>query len=103
MAARFEADVMRQAIPIAGASRSFGAIAVCGVCPSGHRVFASIPGRAAHRGDPANALEPFAHDQGLQQTPIKLDVTFEASMDSAAPQVLNQAGGLADLLQPANH
>ena len=94
---------MSQIVLITGASSGFGAMAARALARAGHRVFASMRDLSAHGGRPVNELEQLARDEGLQLTPIELDVTSDASVERAVQQVLAQAGGIDVLVHNAGH
>ena len=94
---------MSQIILITGASSGLGAMAARALARAGHRVFASMCDLAAHDGQPAKALEQLARDEGLQLTPIELDVTSDASVERAVQQILSHASGIDVLVHNAGH
>jgi NAD(P)-dependent dehydrogenase (short-subunit alcohol dehydrogenase family) len=58
---------------------------------------------AAHDGQPAKALAQLACDEGLQLTPVELDVTSDTSVERAVELVLSQAGGIDVPVHNAGH
>ena len=94
---------MSQIILITGASSGFGAMAARALARAGHRVFASMRDLSAHGGRPVNELEQLARDEGLQLTPIELDVTSDASIERAVQRVLAQTNRIDVLVHNAGH
>jgi len=94
---------MQQTILITGASSGFGAMAARALARAGHHVYATMRDLAAHKGEPAAAMEQLARDEGLALRPLALDVTSEVSTEAAVAQVLAEAGRLDVLVHNAGH
>src|SRR5579863_4033820 len=77
---------------ITGASTGFGRTGAGILARRGHAVFATMRDPGGRNAPHREALEALAGREGLSLQVLELDVTDEASVDSAVRRILNRAG-----------
>ncbi len=91
----------RSRVLVTGASSGFGRKIACALATAGHHVFAGVR-EPAGRGALARAdLEAWAADAGVALEVIALDVTSEASIDTAVEAITTSVGGVDILVNNA--
>jgi len=86
--------VNHQTLLITGASGGFGRGAAEALARRGHRVYATMRSVDGRNREPADALRQLADRDGLDLTPVDLDVTDTASVEAAVEGVVAEAGRL---------
>jgi len=94
---------MKQTILVTGASSGFGAMTARALARGGHRVYASMRDPAARGGVAAAEMTHLADDEALDLHVVALDVTSEASIQSAIDRIIAEAGRLDVLIHNAGH
>lgn len=79
-------------IVITGCSTGFGREASERFAAKGHRVFATMRNLDGKNAEPAGELRSLAADRGWDLHVVELDVTDDASVESAAATVLEEGG-----------
>lgn len=94
---------MPKTILITGASSGFGALTARALADGGHTVYASMRDIAGRNRQAADDARAYADEHGVDLRPVELDVSDQASVDSAVAEVLEQSGRLDVVVHNAGH
>lgn len=83
---------MPRTIVITGCSTGFGYLAALRFARQGDRVYATMRGVDGKNREPATSLRSAASDEGIDIRVIEMDVSTDASVNSAAEVVLAESG-----------
>ncbi|MFJ4434747.1 SDR family oxidoreductase [Streptomyces sp. NPDC088923] len=95
--------MVNNTVLITGASSGFGAMTARALADAGHTVYAGMR-NVDDRNRPAAAdARDYAATHSVALKPVEMDVTDQASVDSAIATVLAEAGGIDVLIHNAGH
>lgn len=83
---------MPRTIVITGCSTGFGYLAALRFARQGDRVYATMRGVDGKNQHPAGALRSAAAEEGIDLRVLEMDVTSDASVNTAAETVLSESG-----------
>ena len=92
---------MESVVLITGCSTGFGRVIAETLARKKHRVFAGMRNIQGRNAANASGLEALAARESLPLSPIELDVTGDASVESAVAEVIRQAGRIDVLVNNA--
>lgn len=88
---------------ITGASSGFGALTARALAEQGHTVFAGMRDLAGRNASAAADLASFTQEHRVAATAVELDVTDQATTDTAVAEVIDVAGHLDVIIHNAGH
>lgn len=94
---------MKQVILITGASSGFGLLTARALAEAGHTVYASMRDLAGTNAGRSQEVLAEAKERGIDLRTVELDVTSEASAESAISTVMARDGRLDVLIHNAGH
>lgn len=94
---------MKQVILITGASSGFGLLTARALAEAGHTVYASMRDLAGANAGRSQEVLAEAKERGIDLRTVELDVTSEASAESAISTVMARDGRLDVLIHNAGH
>jgi NAD(P)-dependent dehydrogenase (short-subunit alcohol dehydrogenase family) len=94
---------MKQVILITGASSGFGLLTARALADAGHTVYASMRDIAGRNAPQAEAVLKEAKERNVDLRVVELDVTSDASAESAIQDILKRDGRLDVLVHNAGH
>jgi NADP-dependent 3-hydroxy acid dehydrogenase YdfG len=94
---------MHKTIVVSGASSGFGAMTVRGLANAGHTVYAGIRDTRGRNQKPVSDLEEYATSNGADLRAVEMDVSNQASVDSAIEQILAEDSRLDVVVHNAGH
>lgn len=92
---------MDQVILITGCSTGFGYVSAKALAEKGHTVYASMRDIKGKNSQPANELDKWASEEGLNLSSIELDVTDEHSINNAIQVILTKESRIDVLVNNA--
>jgi len=90
-------------ILVTGASSGFGALTVRALADAKHVVYAGMRDITDRNSEAAAAASAYADEHGVVLRPVEMDVSAQASVDSAVSAVLEEAGRLDVVIHNAGH
>jgi NAD(P)-dependent dehydrogenase (short-subunit alcohol dehydrogenase family) len=94
---------MPKIILISGASSGFGALTARLLADAGHTVYAGMRDVTGRNAEAAKAAADYSAEHGVDLHPVELDVSSEASSESAVATVLSEREHLDVLVHNAGH
>lgn len=94
---------MKSIIVVTGASSGFGLMAAQALAKAGHTVYASMRETTGRNAPQAQGARQFAKDNGVDLRPIELDVSSQASADTAIEKIVAEHGRLDVVVHNAGH
>ena len=94
---------MKNIIVVTGASSGFGLMAAQALAKAGHTVYASMREATGRNAPQAEDVRKFAKDHGVDLRPIELDVSSQASADTAIEKIVAANGRLDVVVHNAGH
>lgn len=94
---------MKNIIVVTGASSGFGLMAAQALAQAGHTVYASMRETTGRNAPQADGVRKFAKDHGVDLRPIELDVSSQASVDTAVETIIAANGRLDVVVHNAGH
>ncbi|GEC06226.1 short-chain dehydrogenase/reductase [Streptomyces spinoverrucosus] len=94
---------MSDIVVITGASSGFGALTARALADAGHTVYAGMRQTATRNAPQAEAAADYAKGHGVDLRAIELDVTSQASVDTAIEWVIAEHGRIDVLIHNAGH
>ena len=94
---------MKNIIVVTGASSGFGLMAAQALAQAGHTVYASMRETTGRNAPQAEEVRKFAKDHGVDLRPIELDVSSQASADTAIEKIVAANGRLDVVVHNAGH
>jgi len=93
----------QQIVIITGASSGFGRLSANALALAGHTVYASMRQIATRNAQAAADVETFARQHNVDLRPIELDVSSEASIETAIAQIVATHGRIDVVVHNAGH
>jgi NAD(P)-dependent dehydrogenase (short-subunit alcohol dehydrogenase family) len=94
---------MKQVIVITGASSGFGRLTANALARAGHTVYASMRATTGRNADVVADIEKFARDNQVDLRALELDVSSQASADTAIAMIVAEQGRLDVVMHNAGH
>jgi NAD(P)-dependent dehydrogenase (short-subunit alcohol dehydrogenase family) len=94
---------MPKTIVVSGASSGFGAMTVRALADAGHTVYAGIRDARERNRTAVSSLHEYAATNGVDLRSVEMDVSDQASVDSAIEQILTEDGRLDVVVHNAGH
>lgn len=94
---------MSKTIIVTGASSGFGALTVRALADAGHTVHAGMRATTTRNADAAADATAYADQHGVILQTVEMDVSDQASVDTAIAHVVEEAGGLDVVVHNAGH
>jgi NAD(P)-dependent dehydrogenase (short-subunit alcohol dehydrogenase family) len=94
---------MPKTIIVSGASSGFGAMTVRALADAGHTVYAGIRNPRTRNQKAVSNLQEYATSNGVDLRAVEMDVSDQASVNSAIEQILAEDGRLDVAVHNAGH
>ncbi|WP_329459026.1 SDR family oxidoreductase [Streptomyces sp. NBC_01497] len=94
---------MSQTILISGASSGFGAMTAQALADDGHTVYAGMRDVAGHNAHAAADAAQYAEENSVDLRTVELDVSDQASVDTAVRTVTEEGDGVDVVVHNAGH
>ena len=94
---------MKKIIIISGASSGFGALTARALAEAGHTVYAGMRALTSRNAKAAGAARDYAQQHKVDLRPVEMDVTVQASVDTAVAAVIETHGRLDVVVHNAGH
>jgi NAD(P)-dependent dehydrogenase (short-subunit alcohol dehydrogenase family) len=94
---------MPKTVVVSGASSGFGAMTVRALGDAGHTVYAGIRDGRGRNQKAVSDLQEYATSNGVDLRAVEMDVSIQASVDSAIEQILAEDGRLDVVVHNAGH
>ena len=94
---------MKNIIVVTGASSGFGLMTAQALAKAGHTVYASMRETAGRNEPQAAAVKKYSAEHGVDLRPIELDVSSQASADTAIAKIVAEHGRLDVVIHNAGH
>lgn len=94
---------MSKTIIVTGASSGFGAMTVRALADAGHTVYAGMRGLDGRNSAAADRARTYAIEHGVTLRPVEMNVSDQASVDTAIATALHEAGRLDVVVHNAGH
>ena len=94
---------MKNIIVVTGASSGFGLMAAQALAKAGHTVYASMRETTGRNAPQADGVRKFSKEHGVDLRPIELDVSSQASADTAIEKIITENGRLDVVVHNAGH
>jgi NAD(P)-dependent dehydrogenase (short-subunit alcohol dehydrogenase family) len=94
---------MKYVIVITGASSGFGRMSAIALADAGHIVYASMRETSGRNAAQVAGIAQYAKERGVDLRTIELDVSSQASVDSAIDKIIADNGRLDVIIHNAGH
>ena len=94
---------MSRTIVITGASSGFGALTARALADAGHTVYAGMRDTTGHNASAVADAASYAKENSVDLRSVELDVSDQASVDSAVDEITKTSGGIDVVIHNAGH